>query len=300
MHPSICRTKDGTLVVVYKGANVLMVTRSKDNGATWEIGRDRHLGQATRRDPRSKNLLGLSRHCRHASGRSDCRHVELHRRRQEDDGDDERALLYTVSADQGRTWTEQGLIGPVNDKHLGAVRHDVLPWSARPRLLPLRGLPPTAFDPKLREVSLYPLVGPDGKQHAYQQIMAHRQRFLAGDGACLLAINRRGNDMAVDREFLGRARWRQRRGTVSDRIEQRRAAVTGALEPRTRACVTTTRPTTASRGTLDVRSRYCPSSTLLRDYSARTIELDPQHVGTVFMNSSGVHFLKGPARRLVN
>src|SRR5687767_10440438 len=35
VHPSICRTKDGTLVVVYKGANVLMCARSTDGGATW-------------------------------------------------------------------------------------------------------------------------------------------------------------------------------------------------------------------------------------------------------------------------
>lgn len=36
IHPSICRTKDGTLIVVYKGANVLMRARSTDGGKTWE------------------------------------------------------------------------------------------------------------------------------------------------------------------------------------------------------------------------------------------------------------------------
>lgn len=36
VHPSICRTKDGTLIVVYKGANVLMRSRSADGGMTWE------------------------------------------------------------------------------------------------------------------------------------------------------------------------------------------------------------------------------------------------------------------------
>ena len=36
IHPSICKTKEGTLVVVYKGANVLMRSRSTDNGKTWE------------------------------------------------------------------------------------------------------------------------------------------------------------------------------------------------------------------------------------------------------------------------
>ena len=36
VHPSICKTRDGTLVVVYKGANVLMVSRSSDGGETWD------------------------------------------------------------------------------------------------------------------------------------------------------------------------------------------------------------------------------------------------------------------------
>jgi len=36
IHPSVCRTKDGTLVVVYKGANVLMRARSTDGGQIWE------------------------------------------------------------------------------------------------------------------------------------------------------------------------------------------------------------------------------------------------------------------------
>ena len=35
IHPSMCRTKDGTLIVVYKGANVLMRARSSDGGQTW-------------------------------------------------------------------------------------------------------------------------------------------------------------------------------------------------------------------------------------------------------------------------
>src|SRR6266511_538166 len=36
VHPSICRAKDGTLVVVYKGPQVLMRARSTDGGKTWE------------------------------------------------------------------------------------------------------------------------------------------------------------------------------------------------------------------------------------------------------------------------
>ena len=37
-----------------------------------------------------------------------------------------------------------------------------------------------------------------------------------------------------------------------------------------------------------------------RYYSARTIQLDDVHVGTVFMNGDGVHFLKVELKRLAS
>lgn len=36
IHPSICRTMDGTLIVVFKGTIVLMWARSTDGGQSWE------------------------------------------------------------------------------------------------------------------------------------------------------------------------------------------------------------------------------------------------------------------------
>jgi hypothetical protein len=42
---------------------------------------------------------------------------------------------------------------------------------------------------------------------------------------------------------------------------------------------------------LDIAARY---------YSARTVQLDEQHVGTVFMNRGGVHFLKVNLDRITN
>src|SRR5687768_7727045 len=36
VHPSACVTPKGTVVVFYRGANVLMRVRSKDGGRTWE------------------------------------------------------------------------------------------------------------------------------------------------------------------------------------------------------------------------------------------------------------------------
>lgn len=77
----------------------------------------------------------------------------------------------SLGADQGRTWSDQALIGPVDGKHLGAVRHNVLPWSdGRWRLLPLRVGPPRLFDPNGRLGGLL-AVGPDKKPQAFQQIV---------------------------------------------------------------------------------------------------------------------------------
>ena len=36
VHPSICRTKDGTLIVVFKSGQSLVCVRSTDGGKTWE------------------------------------------------------------------------------------------------------------------------------------------------------------------------------------------------------------------------------------------------------------------------
>ena len=64
-------------------------------------------------------------------------------------GDYERALLYTLSADDGATWSDQHLIfDPVDPpdasreevQHLGWVRHIVLPWPDGRWLLPLAKL----------------------------------------------------------------------------------------------------------------------------------------------------------------
>ena len=50
VHPSICRAKDGTLVVVYKGPQVLMRARSTDGGKTWEKRRGNRRTSAKRPD----------------------------------------------------------------------------------------------------------------------------------------------------------------------------------------------------------------------------------------------------------
>src|SRR5581483_9620318 len=147
IHPSICQTLDGTLVVVFKGKNVLMRSRSVDGGKTWETPEP--IATTAKRPDAIREVKVFEVYPGTADTLPDGRVLVTWNYIADDkakDGYYERALLYTLSADQGRTWTEQALIGPVDGKHLGAVRHNVLAWPDGRWLLPLRVGPPRLFD----------------------------------------------------------------------------------------------------------------------------------------------------------
>ena len=187
IHPSICRTKDGTLVVVYKGANVLMCARSTNDGMTWM--EPEPIGTSAKRPDVIREVTKFEVYPGTADTLPDDRILVTWNYIADDKANDgyyERALLYTISSDQGRTWSEQKLIGPVDGKHLGAVRHNVLPWTDGHWLLPLRVGPPRLFDPQTGALSVFPLVGPDGKQHEFQQIVRTAKGTLLAMGPVLL------------------------------------------------------------------------------------------------------------------
>jgi hypothetical protein len=168
VHPSICRTSDGTLVVVYKGANVLMCARSTDGGATWQS--PTVIETSAKRPDVIRPVKIFEIYPGTADTLPDDRVLVTWNYIADDRKTDnyyERALLYSISSDQGRTWSEQGLIGPVDGTHLGAVRHNVLPWDDTRWLLPLRVGPPRLLDLPTGTTSVFPLTGPDGKPHAY-------------------------------------------------------------------------------------------------------------------------------------
>jgi hypothetical protein len=302
VHPSICRTKDGTLVVVYKKANVLMCTRSSDDGKTWETPET--ISTSAIRPDVIREVKTFEVYPGTADVLPDDQVLVTWNYIADDkakDGYYERALLYTLSADQGRTWSEQELIGPVDGKHLGAVRHNVLPWSEGRWLLPLRVEPPRLFDPKTGELAVFPLTGSDGKQHEFQQIVrTAKGTLLAMGGPVLLRSTNEGRSWTSVENFPAS-------GEVRDNAEGRYLTVLsdgGVL-------------VTWGVGTANKGLRYNVSAddgqtwnsdrtvTLLpetdvtaRYYSARTIQLDNPHVGTVFMNRKGVHFLKVRLDRL--
>lgn len=301
IHPSICQAADGTLVVVFKGANVLMVSRSTDQGDSWSapipITTSADRPSAIRPVKKFEVYPGT------ADTLPDGRILVTWNYIADDKANDgyyERALLYTTSSDHGLTWTQQELIGPVDGRHLGAVRHDVLPWPDGQWLLPLRVGPPRLYEPKTGRLTVFPLIGPDGRQHEFQQVIRTARGTLLAMGPVLLHSSDQGKqwtsipgfpavpdarDNAEGRHLtalsdgrvlvtwgIGHANKGLRYNLASDDGRTWIAARTVVLLPDT-----------------NITARY---------YSARTVQLNDEQIGTVFMNRNGVHFLKVDLDRL--
>ncbi|MBM79616.1 MAG: hypothetical protein CMJ78_03355 [Planctomycetaceae bacterium] len=299
IHPSICQVGDNTLVVVYQGKNVLMCSRSTDVGKTWSkpvaIETTAKRPDSIRKAPRFEIYPGT------ADTLSDGRILVTWNYIADDKGNDgyyERALLFTLSSDKGRSWSPQGLIGPINKHHLGAVRHNVLEMSGQ-WLLPLRVGQPRLYDPKTAKLTDFPVVGADGKKHEFQQIVRTSKGALLAMGPVLL---RSTDDGKTWKSIDGFPAIPDKRDNAEGRyltvLNDGGILVTWGIghknkglrfnlstddgmtwdEKRTRILLPDT----------DVKARY---------YSARTIQLDPDHVGAVFMNSSGVYFLPVAIKR---
>ena len=300
IHPSICRTHDGTLIVVYKGKDVLMVSRSADGGATWE--QPTPIATTARRPDVIREVQKFEVYPGTADVLPDDRVLVTWNYIADDkakDGYYERALLTTLSADQGRTWTEQALIGPVEGKHLGAVRHNVLAMPDGRLLLPIRGLPPRLFDPKSGATELFPLVGPDGKQHAYQQIVRTSKGTLVAMGPVFLRSTDEGRTWSTVDNFPAVPDGDSAEGRYLTTLTDGGLLVTWGVG-------------NANKGlhynySADDGRTWGKTVTLLpethviaRYYSARTVQVDDAHVGSVYMNGDGVHFLKVPLARITH
>jgi hypothetical protein len=301
VHPSICRTSDGTLVVVYKGANVLMCSRSTDSGETWSS--PARIETSARRPEAIREVAKFEVYPGTADTLPGDRILVTWNYIADDkakDGYYERALLYSLSADQGRTWSDQQLIGPVAGKHLGAVRHNVLPWQDGLWLLPLRVGPPQTFDPLRGTLTVFPLVGKDGKQHEFQQIVRTAQGSLLAMGPVLLHSTDEGRHWAEIEGFPAEPTSRDNaEGRYLTPLGDGRVLVTwgvGNDNKGLRYNLSSDDGRTWNAERTVVLLSETPVAA--RYYSARTIELDKQHIGTVFMNSRGVHFLKVPLQRL--
>lgn len=297
VHPSICRTKEGSLVVVYRGKGVLMAVRSTDGGQTWDTPTP--IATSAKRPDVIREMKTFEVYPGTADTLPDGRIVVtwnyIAGNRSKDDYY-ERALLYSLSGDQGRTWSEQQLIGPVDGKHLGAVRHNVLPMQGGRWLLPLRVGPPRLYDPKNGELTVYPLVGSDGKQHSFQQIERTAKGTLLAMGPVLLRSTDDGRTWTAVENFPALPdvpNIDSAEGRYLTMLADGRVLVTWGVGHDNQGLRYNFSGDDGQTWNGDRTVTLLPEMPIAaRYYSARTIQVDDQHVGTVFMNRDGVHFLK--------
>lgn len=300
VHPSICRAADGTLVVVYKGANVLMVSRSTDSGQTWDTPTP--IATTAKRPDVIREVKVFEVYPGTIDRLPDGRLLVTWNYIADDkakDGYYERALLYTLSADQGRTWSEQGLIGPVDGRHLGAVRHNVLPWSQGQWLLPLRVGPPRTFDPRTGAVETFPLAA-DKKQHSFQQIVRTAKGTLLAMGPVLLRSTDEGRSWSVVPGFRPVPDTDTAEGRYLTPLTDGRVLVTFGVGTKNKGLSYNFSADDGLTWNNDATAVLLPDRSIAaRYYSARTVQLDEDHVGTVFL-SGGVYFLKVSVKRIAN
>jgi hypothetical protein len=301
IHPSICRAKDGTLVVVYKGPQVLMRVRSTDGGKTWE--QPQAIATTARRPDVIREVKIFEIYPGTADTLPDGRLLVTWNYIADDkakDGYYERALLYSLSDDQGRTWSDQQLIGPVAGKHLGAVRHNVLPWSEGRWLLPIRGLPPRLLDPGKGESEVFLLKGPDEKQHAFQQIVRTSKGTLLAMGPVFLRSTDQGRTWTAIANFPAPPDGDNAEGRYLTALSEGRVLVTwgvGTANKGLRYNASTDDGQTWNAG--QTVTLLPETNIAARYYSARTIQIDDQHIGTVYLSGSTVYILRVSVDRLL-
>lgn len=294
IHPSICRAKDGTLVVVYKGPQVLMRTRSTDGGMTWEPAEP--IATTAKRPDVIRPVKIYEVYPGTADALPDGRLLITWNYIADDKAKDtyyERALLYSLSNDQGRTWSEQQVIGPIAGKHLGAVRHNVLTWGDGKWLLPLRVGTPRLFDPIKWELSPFPIIGTDKKEHAFQQIIRTAKGTLLAMGPVFLRSTDNGRSWNVIANFPAPPDGDNAEGRYLTPLSDGRVLVTwgvGTTNKGIRYNFSADDGQTWNVG--DTKMALPEMSIAARYYSARTVQIDENYVGTVFLSGSVVYFLK--------
>jgi Neuraminidase (sialidase) len=301
IHPSICRAKDGTLVVVYKGPQVLLCARSSDGGKTWDTPVP--IATSAQRPKVIREVKIFEVYPGSADTLPDGRILVTWNYIADDKKKDkyyERALLYTLSSDHGRTWSEQQLIGPVDGKHLGAVRHNVLPWSEGRWLLPLRDGSPRLYDPKTGALVPFSVKEKDGKQLEFQQIVRTPKGTLLALGPVLLRSTDEGKRWTKVANFPASATARDNlEGRYLTALSDGRVLVTWGVGTANKGLRYNSSADDGQTWSQKTVTLLPETNIAARYYSARTIEIDEQHIGTVYLSGSTVYFLKVRISRVV-
>jgi hypothetical protein len=168
IHPAACVTAKGTVVVTYGHINHhdLRLTRSTDGGATWSeskpfaptVGKTYYPGSLT--TLRDGRLL-------HAWNRWSAETNEK----------EPRSVLYSLSADDGLTWSEPKAF-PRDEKTPSIIRHPIVELAANRWLLPLSDQT-QVFDPTTRMSEAFG----DGRVHGLvPMVRTPKGTFISGAG----------------------------------------------------------------------------------------------------------------------
>ena len=185
VHPSICVTDDGTLVIVYatdiddsQGKDALVSVTSNDGGASWSSP---VVIEASRKRP---NTIRDTGNCEIYPGTLTALPdgsvlVTWQYRALGDDEYPEGALCFAVSQTQGSSWgSMETIVDPANPpdlgsnepRHLGAMRHGMLALDDGRWLLPLRDPKPERdspwgprlYDPRTKAMENFSSLWPGG------------------------------------------------------------------------------------------------------------------------------------------
>jgi hypothetical protein len=163
----------------------------------------------------------------------------------------------------------------------------------------MRDGPPRLYGPKTGMLTTFPVREKDGKQHEFQQIVRTPKGTLLAMGPVLLRSTDDGKSWAAVTEFPANSMARDNlEGRYLTVLSDGRVLVTWGVG-------------TANKGlrynfSADDGKTWNPDAVTLlpgtdiaaRYYSARTIQIDDQHVGTVYLNGSTVYFLKARIDRV--
>ena len=176
----------------------------------------------------------------------------------------------------------------------------MLSWSDGRWLLPLRAGTPRLFDPRTGDLTEFPLAGPDGIQHEFQQIVRTARGSLLAMGSVLLYSNDEGRNWTPIDDFPAVPDKRDNaEGRYLTALSDGRVLVTWGVGNDNQGLRFNLSPDDGRSWNAERTMILLPETNIAaRYYSARTIQLDDQHVGTVFMNRDGVHFLKVSLERL--
>ena len=348
VHPSICRADDGALVVAYaqmlddsNGQDVLMCSRSENTGATWstpvQIAATRkHPGPSLRDTGTFEIYPGTINTLPDGRILLTWQYIAT--------GDPEYkegALCSCISGDAGRTWGPLKVITDPADppdpkatdsrkRHLGAMRHGVLPWPDGRWLLPLRDPPadfspwgPRLYDEKTGAVERYAPLTRGGEGARPEVNGPIKQVVRTADGS-LLAMSAGGPYTPKGDTVEGLAPVLHYDGTSWTLVE----GFPAGMEPPPGTALADWDDdgdregrflTPLSDGRVVVTWVYAhdpmgihynvsssggkvwdaqKTVTMLKDtpvigryYSPRTVQLDAGTLGTVFMNRHGVHYV---------